>query len=178
MLYAFFLFWPANILPIYLLIALLQIYIPLNILIKQVFMGSEQHNVHKVASLIIITAVGLNSFVLLNNWAEWGVYYLLFLFSAAFDIISHGIKETIVRKNPIDQGKFNLKTSIAQLAAGILLSPVLLSISYKYDAYDIKSPLGQLKQTEAPFSQFYLEYFQYGLLCAFNFQDSPYFKYD
>jgi len=40
MLYAFFLFWPANILPLYLLVALLQIYIPLNILMRQMCMSS------------------------------------------------------------------------------------------------------------------------------------------
>ena len=39
MLYAFFLFWPANILPYYLLISLLQIFIPLNLMMRSLAIG-------------------------------------------------------------------------------------------------------------------------------------------
>ena len=103
MLYAFFLFWPANVLPLYLLIALLQIYIPLNILSRSLFMESDQYAKHKLASLIITVAVVLNSFVLIDNWDRWGAYYWLFLASAAFDVMSHGLKENLVRVIPINQ---------------------------------------------------------------------------
>lgn len=68
MMYAFFLFWPANILPIYFLVCLLQIYIPLNILMRQICMSSQQYSKHKIASMIILAAVALNSFVLLGEW--------------------------------------------------------------------------------------------------------------
>lgn len=113
MLYAFFLFWPANVLPLYLLIALLQIYIPLNILTRSLFMESDQYTKHKIASLIITVAVIMNSFVLVNEWDRWGAYYLLFLASAAFDVMSHGLKESLVRGIPINQQKFNLNISVA-----------------------------------------------------------------
>lgn len=69
MLYAFMLFWPANVLPIYLLVALLQIYIPLNILTRSLFMDSDQYAKHKLASVIIAAAVIFNSFVLVDKWA-------------------------------------------------------------------------------------------------------------
>lgn len=178
MLYAFFLFWPANVLPLYLLIALLQIYIPLNILIRQVFMGSEQKTIHKLASAIIVLAVGLNSFVLLKNFDKWGVYYMLFLGSAAFDIMSHGLKEAVVRSVPIDQGKFNLRISIAQLVSGLILAPILLSISYKYENYQPGSKLAEYQLTGSDFMKFFGEYFSMGLQCAFNFSDNPEFVYD
>lgn len=102
MLYAFFLFWPANILPLYLLVSLLQIYIPLNILIRSIFMESDQHTKHKIASLIIIVSVVINSLVLVDNWDMYGEYYCLFLASAAFDILSHSFKESLVRSVPIN----------------------------------------------------------------------------
>lgn len=113
MLYAFFLFWPANVLPLYLLIALLQIYIPTNILLRSWFFASEQHKVHKLASLIIVVAVAVNSLVLVDNFEQWGIYYLLFFGSAFFDFVSHGLKESLVRGTPINQTRFNLSISIA-----------------------------------------------------------------
>jgi len=66
MLYAFFLFWPANVLPLYLLIALLQIFIPLNIWMRLLIMQSEQHKKHNLAAAIIIIALIVNSFVLID----------------------------------------------------------------------------------------------------------------
>jgi len=66
MLYAFFLFWPANVLPLYLLIALLQIFIPLNIWMRLLIMQSEQHKKHNLAAAIIIIALVVNSFVLID----------------------------------------------------------------------------------------------------------------
>lgn len=39
MIRAVLLFWPANVLPLYLLITLLQIYIPLNYLMRQLVVG-------------------------------------------------------------------------------------------------------------------------------------------
>lgn len=60
-----------------------------------------------------MVAVVMNSFVLLHNWDRWGIYYLLFLGSAAFDVMSHGLKESLVRAVPINQGKFNLNISVA-----------------------------------------------------------------
>ena len=141
-------------------------------------MGSEQKTIHKLASAIIVLAVGLNSFVLLKNFDKWGVYYMLFLGSAAFDIMSHGLKEAVVRSVPIDQGKFNLRISIAQLVSGLILAPILLSISYKYETYQAGSKLAEYQLTGNDFMKFFGEYFSMGLQCAFNFSDNPEFVYD
>lgn len=102
MLYAFFLFWPANVLPYYLLISLLQIFIPLNLIMRSLAVGQEQHKKHIVAAIIIISAVAINSIVLKDNWPVWGPYYFIFLASCLCDVISHAIKESLVRSMPLE----------------------------------------------------------------------------
>lgn len=87
-------------------------------------------------------------------------------------MLSHGLKESLVRSVPINQGKFNLNISVAQLIAGIILSPILLAISYKYDNYTEDSPLGKLQTNQAPFSEFYFKYIELGFGCAFNIEDN------
>jgi hypothetical protein len=97
MCYAYLLFWPANVLPIYLLITLLQIFIPLTYLVRSIAVGMTVHRKHQLAAFIILIAVGVNSGVLAKNWPLWGQYYLMFLGAAAFDVISTTMKESIVR---------------------------------------------------------------------------------
>ena len=60
MLYAFFLFWPANMIPIWLLISLLQFFIPLNMLFRSCCIGLKHYLVHVVAGCIILTGIILN----------------------------------------------------------------------------------------------------------------------
>lgn len=90
---------------------------------------------------------------------------MLFFFSAFFDFVSHGLKESLVRNTPINQTRFNLNISIAQLLAGIALSPILLGISFNYDTYPPDSILGQATD----FNTFYKDYISLGFKCAFNF---------
>ena len=144
MLYAFMLFWPANVLPIYLLVALLQIYIPLNILTRSMFMDSDQYAKHKLASVVIAAAVICNSFVLVDQWAKYGAYYLIFLGSALIDVLSHSLKESLVRNIPINQQRFNLSISVAQLIACLVLSPVVLGLTYKLQVYPEGSVFNKL----------------------------------
>jgi hypothetical protein len=47
------------------------------------------------------------------------------------DVISHAIKENLVRSQPLNQEKFNLKISISQFVIGVLLTPVILAISVR-----------------------------------------------
>ena len=93
---------------------------------------------------------------------------MLFFFSAFFDFVSHGLKESLVRNTPINQTRFNLNISIAQLLAGIALSPILLGISFNYDTYQPDSILGQAQQ-DKDFNTFYKDYISLGFKCAFNF---------
>ena len=60
MLYAFFLFWPANVIPIWLIITLLQLFIPLNLFLRSCCVGLKHYKIHIYASLIILVGVGIN----------------------------------------------------------------------------------------------------------------------
>ena len=57
MLYAFFLFWPANVIPIWLLCALLQFFIPLNMFFRSCCVGNSHYKRHIVAGLIVTCGV-------------------------------------------------------------------------------------------------------------------------
>lgn len=83
--------------------------------------------------------------------------------------MSHSLKESLVRGIPINQQKFNLNISVAQLVACLILSPILLAISFKYDTYPDGSQLHKLQIEEASFGAFYGKYMQVGFECAFNF---------
>jgi len=60
MLYAFFLFWPANMIPIWLLISLLQFFIPLNMFFRSCCIGLKHYLIHIVAGCIILGAIVIN----------------------------------------------------------------------------------------------------------------------
>ena len=60
MLYAFFLFWPANVIPVWMLVTLLQFFIPLNMLVRSCCIGLQHHKIHAVAGFIIFGAVIIN----------------------------------------------------------------------------------------------------------------------
>ena len=58
---AFFLFWPANAMPMWLLISLLQLFIPLNMLLKSFCIdGVQHHKIHWIAALIIMVGCIVN----------------------------------------------------------------------------------------------------------------------
>lgn len=59
MFYAFFLFWPANVIPIWMLIVLLQLFVPFNMLVRRGCIGLTHYSVHVLAGLVIILAVAL-----------------------------------------------------------------------------------------------------------------------
>jgi hypothetical protein len=60
MIYAFLLFWPANGIPIWLMISLLQMFIPLNTFIRASYMNLRFNKVHYAAGGIILLAVVIN----------------------------------------------------------------------------------------------------------------------
>lgn len=67
MLYAFFLFWPANMIPLWLLISLLQFFIPLNMLFRSCCIGLKHYMIHCIAGFIIFAAVCLNMADIASN---------------------------------------------------------------------------------------------------------------
>ena len=60
MLYAFFLFWPANVIPVWMLVSLLQFFIPLNMLFRSCCIGMKHYNRHVLAGFVICVAILLN----------------------------------------------------------------------------------------------------------------------
>ena len=102
MLYAFFLFWPANMIPLWLLVSLLQFFIPLNMLFRSCCIGLKHYTMHVIAGFIILAAVILNMIDITDTkpaeQKEMYMHYaLLFLLCSLFDVISHALKESIVR---------------------------------------------------------------------------------
>ena len=136
MLYAFFLFWPANVIPVYLLITLLQFFIPLNMLFRSCCIGLTHYTKHMVAGFIIAGSVILNLIDITEDKEHKETYMhyaLLFMLCSLFDVISHALKESIVRSQPINQEKFNFRISLAQLMVGLVISPFVLQISREYE---------------------------------------------
>ena len=130
---AFFLFWPANIVPTWLLATLLQLFIPLNMLMRRLCcIYHEPFRVHTISGLVILLAVGVSLYGYFKKQPdnqENVNYTLLFIVSAFLDVLSHLLKECIVRSQPIDQEKFNLKITISQFIVGVCIAPVVLAIS-------------------------------------------------
>ena len=94
--YAFFLFWPANVIPIWVFTSLLQFFIPLNLLFRWCCLGLKHYLVHIIACVVITVAAAINLADLAFHDQNLG-YTLLFLFSSLCDVISHALKESIVR---------------------------------------------------------------------------------
>ena len=100
MLYAFFLFWPANVIPVYLLISLLQFFIPLNMLFRSCCIGLKHYTKHVFAGFVILAAVVLNMIDITEDEVHKETYMhyaLLFMLCSLFDVVSHALKESIVR---------------------------------------------------------------------------------
>ncbi len=96
MLYAFFLFWPANMIPIWLLVSLLQFFIPLNMLFRSCCNGLKHFTTHVIAGFIILVAVVLNMIDITDSKEDkdkYMHYALLFLLCSLFDVVSHALKE-------------------------------------------------------------------------------------
>lgn len=57
MLYAFFLFWPANVIPVWELLVLLQLFIPFNMMLRSTCLGLYHYKVHTISAIIIFAGV-------------------------------------------------------------------------------------------------------------------------
>ena len=69
---------------------------------RSIIMQSEQHKKHNLAAAIIIIALIVNSFVLVDQWGQYGTYYWLFLVCAMLDVFSHWLKESLIRSTPLE----------------------------------------------------------------------------
>ena len=174
MLYAFFLFWPANMIPIWLLVSLLQFFIPLNMLFRSCCLGLKHYAIHVIAGFVILAATVLNMVDLADNDEggenrEYMRYALLFLLCSLFDVVSHALKESIVRNQPLNQEKFNFRISIAQLVVGVVMTPFILQISKQYEDYSKNKQIEDPK--DLPLGEFIRDYFSEGFSCLLELND-------
>ena len=101
MIYAYCIFWPANMIPVVKVAILLQLFIPLNLFARFCFVGVKYYKVHLYASLLILIGIGFSPFYL-EDALITKVYFLIFAISSVFDVLSHIIKEGLVRKIPLN----------------------------------------------------------------------------
>lgn len=107
MFYAFFLFWPANVIPVWLMVTLLQLFIPLNMFLRSLCVGLKHYKIHIFASFVIIVGVAVNLGDLSeddykDDNSDTLKYTFLFMLNSVFDVISHAIKEGLVRSQPLN----------------------------------------------------------------------------
>jgi hypothetical protein len=83
------------------------------------------------------------------------------------DVISHAIKENLVRSQPLNQEKFNLKIAVSQFIIGVILTPIILAMSLKLDDFQEDDDPLKDDATEG-FGPFFGAYFKKGLECLFT----------
>jgi hypothetical protein len=84
-------------------------------------------------------------------------------------VFSHAIKEKLVRSQPLNQEKFNLKIAVSQFISGIILTPAILAMSIKLD--DFYEPDDPMKDLGNDFGKFFRTYFDLGTKCLFTIRD-------
>ena len=60
MTYAFLLFWPSNVISPWLMISLLQFFIPLNLFFRRFCSGITFYKLHLISGLVILVGVSLS----------------------------------------------------------------------------------------------------------------------
>ena len=130
--------------------------------------------IHVVAGFIICAAVVLNLIdigdtkpVIMKQ--EYMHYAVLLLLCSLFDVISHALKESIVRAQPLNQEKFNYRISLAQLGTGIVMTPFVLQVSKEYEDYSGNTAIADPKNM--PLWEFMAAYFSEGLSCLFQVEN-------
>jgi hypothetical protein len=102
MFYAFFLFWPANVIPIFILISLLQLFIPLNLFVRSCCVNLTHKKIHIIAAIVIVVGIGINLIDLKDSSKQILKYSMMFMICSLCDVISHAIKESLVRSQPLN----------------------------------------------------------------------------
>tara|TARA_B110000285_G_C15097310_1_gene602849 strand:- start:837 stop:1154 length:318 start_codon:yes stop_codon:yes gene_type:complete len=102
--------------PLWLLISVLQLFVPLVTILRACCIESVRHyTVHWLSSLLILIGVIVN-LVTLKEFPEekatdFKYYTVMVIVSCGLDVVSHTIKEILVRTQPLNQEKFNFKIS-------------------------------------------------------------------
>lgn len=131
MLYAFCLFWPANLIPAPVILLLMQLSIPINTLLGRYAFKHEEYKRHIVISLIIMGGAlfgGIGSLLYSYETEPFfdtfggQLWYLgLFAFGQFMNSLSTLIKEKMVRSILLNQDEFRFKVGLAQFFAGLFI---------------------------------------------------------
>lgn len=88
-------------------------------------------------------------------------YCLFLVLSAVLEAISLGIKEGLVKSQPINNEKFNFKVSLGQFIVGILIMPIIV------DIYTSSTKKGQENTTWENIGNYLVD----GLRCVTSFSE-------
>jgi len=83
--------------------------------------------------------------------------------SECLDVVSHTIKEALVRSQPLNQESFNFQVSVFQVCIGLLLLPLIKATQAK-NLED--SPFYGPEFEDMNFLEYAGVYIKYGLLCV------------
>uniref|UniRef100_A0A7S3IV51 Uncharacterized protein n=1 Tax=Strombidium inclinatum TaxID=197538 RepID=A0A7S3IV51_9SPIT len=172
MLKAFFLIWPANVIPLWLLISLLQLFIPLNLMLRSCCIEEVSHKwVHWLMSLVILAGAIYNMFTMSESLAnpetkeDYQYYSVMILISVLLDVVSHTIKEVLVRSQPLNQEKFNFGVSVCQVVIVCLAMPF---VKITQPQATDNSPFADEKFDKMPIFEYAKYYLVYGFQCLFD----------
>ena len=105
--FAFCLYWPADIIPILVLVCQMQLFIPLDTLFSKLVCGRKEKTKHVLVALFTLfgTTMSLISF-LRNADNNSEKYILLFVLGQLMNVLSFQLKESIVRNILVNQTSF------------------------------------------------------------------------
>ena len=98
-------------------------------------------------------------------------YTALLILSAVLDVISHTIKEALVRSQPLNQEKFNFRISLIQLCLGLLFLPFIKATR---PHLPLSEPFQGQKYVNMNYFEYAKEYIGFGFACMFNIKSYPY----
>jgi predicted small integral membrane protein len=100
---------------------------------------------------------------------DFTYYTWLFILSIILDVLSHTIKEAIVRSQPLYQEAFNFRVSVCQLILSLCLIPII-KMTQSRTLED--SPFFGEKYEDMNFLQYSFEYTKFGLMCFMGIKPS------
>lgn len=169
MLRSFFLFWPSNVMPIWLLLTLMQLKIPLITFMRFCCIEEVRHYwAHWLSALVILSGCVVHMLRLqeqdfMNSENKNYAYYLIL--SVILDVISHTVKEAHVRAQPINQEKYNFQIGLFQLFAGLLLFPL---VKITQATVSERSPFFGDDYAKLGVFEYAGVYIKYGMMCVLD----------
>jgi len=102
--------------------------------------------VHIGATLIILVATVVGLLGVAKVQGEQLMYSLMFLGCGVMLALSHNLKESIIRTQPLDMTNFNFKVSVAQLVVVVLTTPLVMLFCKRYERFTLPSMIAAQQQ--------------------------------